>query len=118
VEGVGGFASKSGGGVNELLAKQKKLPSKSVKIAIEGNEITVEVFILVQYGNVIAEVSAAVQSAVIAAVESMTGVSVRAVNVTIGGIAFEKISKHDQITNPRDSCTCRLCAGLKPSPGR
>ena len=89
VEGVGGFASKSSGG-NELRGKHKKSSSKTVKINIEQNEITVEANISVEYGTVIAEVAAAVQNAVATAIESMTGVAVRAVNVTVSGIAFEK----------------------------
>jgi len=89
VEGVGGFATSFGGELAERLSK-KSHPSRGVKISIEENEISVDVFVLVQYGSVIAEVATAVQEAVTADIEAMTGIKTKAVNVTICGIAFEK----------------------------
>jgi len=88
VESVAGFTSTFGGEIAERLGK--KPYSRGVKIAIEENEITVDAFILVQYGAVIADVAKAVQEAVATGVEAMTGLTVKAVNITVGGVAFEK----------------------------
>ena len=89
VEGVGGFVMSFGGEIAERLSK-KNHPPRGVKITIEENEMTLDVFILIQYGSVIAEVARAVQETVVADVEAMTGIKVKAVNVTICGVAFEK----------------------------
>ena len=90
IEGVGGFATSFGGELAERFSKSKKTSSRSVKITIAENTITVDVFILVKYGIVISEVAQAVQESVRSAVEAMIGLSVAAVNVTICGIVFEK----------------------------
>ena len=89
VEGFGGFANSFGGEIAERFGK-KTAPYKGVKLAIEENDIVVDAFILVRYGSVISDVAKAVQDAVINGVEAMTGIAVKAVNVTICGIAFEK----------------------------
>ena len=88
VEGVGGFATSLGSEIAERLGK--KPGHRGVKIALEENEVIVEAFVLVQYGTVISEVAMAVQEAVASSVEAITGVRVKAVNVTVCGIAFTK----------------------------
>lgn len=89
VEGVGGFSTSFGGEIADRFSK-KNAPPRGVKLTIEENNITIDVFILVRYGNVISDVGRAVQEAVISGIEAMTGISVKAVNVTICGVAFEK----------------------------
>ena len=88
VDGVGGFATSLGGEIIERLGK--KPGNRGVKISFAENEVVVEVFVLVQYGAVIGDVATAVQESVGESVESITGVRVKAVNVTICGIAFDK----------------------------
>ncbi|MCL2562695.1 MAG: Asp23/Gls24 family envelope stress response protein [Oscillospiraceae bacterium] len=88
VDGVGGFATSLGGEIAERLGK--KPGTRGVKIAFAENEVVVEVFVLVQYGVVISDVAASVQESVASIVEAITGVRVKAVNVTVCGIAFSK----------------------------
>ena len=88
VDGVGGFATTLGGEIAERLGK--RAPSRGVKLAIEGEEVTVDTFILIKYGSVIGDVSRAVQDAVTSGIEAMTGITVKAVNITVCGVAFEK----------------------------
>ena len=88
VEGVGGFATSLGGEIAERLGK--KPGHRGVKIAFEENEVVVEIFVLVRYGMEINTVAEALQEAVASSVEAMTGVGVKAVNVTVCGIAFGK----------------------------
>ena len=45
--------------------------------------------VMIRYGFAMAEVAGKVQKAVLAALHDMTGFSVRAVNVMIGGICFD-----------------------------
>jgi len=89
VEGFGGFAISLGGEIAERLGK-KHGHHRGVKISSEENEVVVEVFFLVRYGMEINTVAEAVQEAVASCVEAMTGVQVKAVNVTVCGIAFDK----------------------------
>ncbi|MFR6394545.1 MAG: Asp23/Gls24 family envelope stress response protein [Oscillospiraceae bacterium] len=44
---------------------------------------------MIRYGYVLAEVAGKVQKTVLAALQDMTGFTIRSVNVMIGGICFD-----------------------------
>ena len=90
VEGVAALGSGSVD-IAELLGK--KSISKGIKITITDAATIVDVFVTVKYGSVIPSIAAAVQDAVVGALESMAGLSVTAVNVHVTGIAFDKEEK-------------------------
>lgn len=82
VEGVVSLGCKPG---VEMLAKKNW--GKGCRILItENNDVTVECNVVVAYGQAIVSVAKAVQEAVSAAIESMTGVKPAAVNVNVSGI--------------------------------
>jgi len=64
--------------------------AKGVKIAIEDGSVTCHLFILVKRDYPILDVSRAVQENVKSHIESMTGLSVAAVNVRVAGVVFRK----------------------------
>ena len=86
VEGVSGLAANLGSDIAELLGK--KTLAKGVHVQMEDEKVTVDLSILMSYGNTIPEVGKAVQDSVKNAVESMTGLEIAAVNVNVGGITF------------------------------
>lgn len=88
VPGVAGFSTSLGKDIAELLGK--KTVSKGVKVAVENEQIKIDVYLTAKLGYAVNEMGAEVQKAVISAVESMTGFSVNAVNVHICGVALEK----------------------------
>lgn len=88
VEGVFGLSSSFTADLKEMLGKKNM--SKGVKLTIEEKVVTVECFVVVTYGFEIPVVAAAVQESVINAVESMTGLTVAAVNVDVCGISAPK----------------------------
>lgn len=88
VEGVCGLSSSFTADLAEMLGRKNM--AKGVKIAIEEETVTVECFVVIAYGCEIPAVAANIQSAVITAVESMTGLKVAAVNVDICGISTPK----------------------------
>jgi uncharacterized alkaline shock family protein YloU len=53
----------------------------------------VDVAILVKYGYAITDVAKHVQDAVMSGVGAMTGLSVSAVNVHVGGVTMDKVQK-------------------------
>ena len=89
VEGVSGLSATLGSDIAELLSNKKNL-TKGVHIQVEDEQVTVELAVLMSYGHTIPEVGRAVQDAVKSSVESMTGLTVAAVNVGVGGITLEK----------------------------
>ncbi len=91
VEGVYGLSSSFTADIAELLGKKNM--SKGIKLSIEEKVVTVECFVVVTYGYEIPAVAEAIQENVVNAVESMTGLSVAAVNVDIVGISTSKADK-------------------------
>jgi uncharacterized alkaline shock family protein YloU len=81
---VKGVASSQPGFVGGLFSR--KNPAKGVKIEAEGNTVTLDVTVAVEYGARIPDVAAEIQSRLRSAIEEMTGKFVRAVNVTVQGI--------------------------------
>jgi len=87
VDGAAGLANTVGTELAELLGRRNI--SKGVKVQLEDNAIIVDVIILVRFGFNIAAVAQEVQSAVLTAVEAMTGHSGK-VNVHVAGVTFDK----------------------------
>lgn len=88
VEGVYGLSSSFTADLAQMLGKKNM--SKGVKLSMEDNVVTVECFVVINYGVEIPAVASSIQDSVIAAVESMTGLKVAAVNVDICGISAPK----------------------------
>ena len=86
VEGVVGFSSKPGVDIVDVLSKKNALKGVHIDIG-EANELTIECNVVLSYGQSVVGVATAIQEAVSAAVESMTGVKVAEVNVSVCGIA-------------------------------
>lgn len=88
VEGVVGMNSGITGGITEMLG-MKNL-SKGIKVDINKNEATIDLFITVEYGVKLSEVGEKVQENVKNTVQNMTGLKVIAVNVNIQDVNFPK----------------------------
>lgn len=88
VEGVGGLAGNLGNDLAELLGKKNL--SRGIRLRVEDEAVTVDVAVQVKYGYVIPDVGRAVQEAVSGSVEATSGLTVAAVNVSVGGVVFEK----------------------------
>ena len=87
VDGVSSVANATKD-IAELLGK--KNPARGVTVAVENEKVALDLTILVKYGYTIMDVAKAVQDAVTTNIESMSGLSVQAVNINVGGVAFEK----------------------------
>jgi len=86
VAGVSGLSANFGSDIAELLGKKNQ--GKGVRIQVEEEKITVEVAILMAYGHTIPEVGKAVQENVKTTMESITGLDIAAVNVSVAGVVF------------------------------
>lgn len=86
VDGIIGLSTKPGADIAEIIGKKNW--GKGMKIVIgENDELYIDCNVVVNYGNSVVAVAKAVQEAVTAALESMTGVKVASVNVNVCGIA-------------------------------
>lgn len=87
VDGVAGFGSTVGGEIYEFLGK--KPTAKGNRVTFEDGKIIIDLTVMVRYGCGIAKIAGQAQTAVINAVESMTGVK-PSVNIHVTGVAFSK----------------------------
>ena len=91
---VKGVVSMSGGiadSITEILGK--KNTSKGVKVEVGEKEAAVDLYVIVEYGVRIPDVSWQIQENVKKAVETMTGLQVVEVNIHIQGVHMEKEPK-------------------------
>lgn len=88
IEGVAGMSGGIVGGIEEMLGRKNL--SKGVKVDVGENETKIDLFVILNYGVKIPQVSEAIQERVKKEVESMTGLEVTEVNVFVQGIATEK----------------------------
>ena len=79
VEGVSGLMSLA----------TKKTAAKGVRLAVDEDGAVLDLYVMVRYGHAIPEVAEKVQTAVANSVEAMTGFSVKAVNIHVGGVSLQ-----------------------------
>jgi len=94
---VKGVYAMSGGiadSITEILGK--KNPSKGVKVEVGEKEAAIDLYIVVDYGVRIPDVSWQIQENVKKAVETMTGLIVVEVNIHIQGVNMEKEIKEEE----------------------
>lgn len=89
VEGVSGMTLGFVDGINQILGSNKKY-SKGVKVELENNEVVINLYVIVKYGVKIPDVAFSIQNSVKGSVETMTGLTVKSVNINVQGVTFEK----------------------------
>ena len=95
---VEGVASMSGGWGTDLVEKLgKKNFGKGIRVEINDQETTIDIFISIMYGYPIPQVAENVQKEVRAAVEMMTGLHVAAVNVHIVSVTMAKPAAEETV---------------------
>ena len=88
VDGVHSFANKS---MSDSLAKR----SLSRGVYLHNGDVTVDIYLYLEYGVGVPTVAMAIQKAVKSAVHDMADVILSAVNVHVAGIVPEKSPKPD-----------------------
>ena len=85
VDGVVSISTKPGADIAELIGKKNW--GRGLKISIlDDNSVSVDCNIVVNYGQGVVAIANDVQSAVINALESMTGIKIADINVNVCGI--------------------------------
>ena len=81
---VGMAAKRSTDGIVQLLGRENL--SRGVQVRLVDDQLDVDLFIVVEYGISVAEVCKRIVEVVRYKLESMTGVKVRSVNISVEGI--------------------------------
>ena len=85
VEGIAGMVN-----VNSGLKSKNKNVTKGVKVEVGTEEVSVDLYLNVEYGTPIQRAAHDAQEGVKKAIESMTGLHVVRVDVHVLGVSFEK----------------------------
>lgn len=86
---AGGAASEVEGISGLMSLTAKKTNAKGVRILVEEDGAVIDLYVMVRYGYAIPEVAEKVQCSVTCAVEAMTGFTVKAVNIHVGGVSLQ-----------------------------
>ena len=90
VEGVSSMSSQNGGLADMFARKNSRNFTKGVRIDLDGNKVTVDITIVVEYGSPVPDVARNIQENVKKAIETMSGLDVHAVDVHVSGVSFER----------------------------
>jgi len=90
VEGVSSMASVSTGFADMFSRKSSRNFTKGVRVDIDGNMVAVDVTIIVEYGSPVPDVARNIQENIKKAIETMSGLDVRNVDVHVQGVSFER----------------------------
>ena len=86
IDGVAGMCGGFKDGIVELLGKKNL--TKGIKVTNNENTVSVDIAIVVEYGAKLPEVCSNIQDSVSKALETMTGLAVREVNISVEGLKF------------------------------
>lgn len=89
VKGIVAMSSGIVGGFTEILSGKKNF-SKGVRVNLAEDNSSIDLFVVVEYGIKIHEVARKVQLNVKEAVESMTGLEVKEVNIFVQNVELPK----------------------------
>ncbi len=86
-EGVAGMSAGIADNIQQVLGRRGG--TKGVKVELTGREVAIDLFLIVDFGARIPDVAWRAQERVKQAVESMTGLDVKAINVHVQGVSFD-----------------------------
>lgn len=87
IEGIAGMVTS--GGFGDIIGKNRNI-TRGVKVEVGTEEVSVDLYAIVEYGHPIQRVASDVQENVRKSIEAMTGLKVVRVDVHIQGVSFEK----------------------------
>ena len=99
IDGIAGMSGGFVGGISEMMLGKKNL-SKGVRVDSAKRETSVDLYVVVDYGVQIPVIARKIQENVKKAVESMTGLKVKGVNIHVQGVSFpggEMAPKGEQV---------------------
>lgn len=88
VEGVESLCANIGSDLAEMLGMRNL--GKSIKLTVDADTVSLECAVVILYGYDVVSVAKNIQQNVTTAVESMTGLKVRQVDVTVSAVTVSK----------------------------
>lgn len=110
VEGIAGMCTS--GGFSDIIGKNRNV-TRGVKVEVGTEEVSVDLYAIIEYGQPIQKVAGEVQENVRKSIEAMTSLKVVRVDVHVQGVSFEK-EKREAQTNLEAVKWQNLPEGSKP----
>lgn len=95
VEGVANMRGNFASDVAQRLGR-KQQHGKGVKVELEDDSITVDMYVVINYGAAILEVSKKIQENVFLALQTMTAIELDEINVHVLGVQLEEPTKQEK----------------------
>lgn len=95
IKGLAGMVTT--GGLGEIIGKNRNI-TRGVKVEVGTEETSVDLYVMIEYGQPIQKVAKEVQENVRKNIEAMTGLHVVRVDVHVQGVSFEKERQEAQQT--------------------
>ena len=102
VPGVADMAGGFAGGISEVLSGKKNM-AKGIKVDVLGEEVKIDVNIIVDYGTRIPDVAFEIQKRVKKSIENMTGLKAPEVNVHLQGVLTEQDKKEAKVEDKKEN---------------
>lgn len=93
IEGLAGMCTS--GGFGDIISKNRNI-TRGVKVEVGTEEVSVDLYTIIEYGQPIQKVASEVQENVRKNIEAMTGLKVVRVDVHVQGVSFEKEKREVQ----------------------
>lgn len=93
IEGLAGMCTI--GGFGDIISKNRNI-TRGVKVEVGTEEVSVDLYTIIEYGQPIQKVASEVQENVRKNIEAMTGLKVVRVDVHVQGVSFEKEKREVQ----------------------
>ena len=93
IEGLAGMCTS--GGLGDIISKNRNI-TRGVKVEVGTEEVSVDLYVIIEYGQPIQKVASEVQENVRKNIEAMTGLRVVRVDVHVQGVSFEKEKREVQ----------------------
>ncbi len=90
VEGISGIAGSGNSLTGIIVGKGKGRAPKGIKVDVNGDSVSVDVSVTVDYGIPIQKVGRSCQENIRKSIETMTGLHVEKVDLHVVGVSFEK----------------------------
>ena len=111
IEGIAGMCIS--GGLSDIIGRNRNV-TRGVKVEIGSEEASVDLYVVVEYGQPIQKVCHDVQENVRKAIESMTGLHVVRVDVHVQGVSFEQEKKEQEAIEAMNNPVLTQGEGEKP----
>lgn len=95
IKGLAGMVTT--GGLGEMIGRNRNI-TRGVKVEVGSEETSVDLYVMIEYGQPIQKVAREVQENVRKNIEAMTGLHVVRVDVHVQGVSFEKERQEAQQT--------------------